>query len=121
MKDVRTACCCVEQNAEIVIPIPDAVIRNSKNAPKKNESDPLNGMSYKSKASGVMVKSVTISIVKQGIVLPSISSNREIGATISCSIVPISLSRTMTADVRIIARVKSRRTTTPGHEKVLGI
>ena len=45
MNDVRTACCWVLQNADIVIPIADAVIRNKKNAPKKNQIDPLNGIS----------------------------------------------------------------------------
>ena len=65
----------------------------------------------------MIVKSVTISIRKHGIVLPSISSNREIGATISCSMVPISRSLTMTEEVRIMARASSKRTTTPGTKK----
>lgn len=45
MKDVRTACCCVEQKAEIVIPIPEAVMRNSMKDAKKNQSEPLKGTS----------------------------------------------------------------------------
>lgn len=45
MNDVSIACCCVEQNALIVIPIADAVVRKIIDEKKKKINDPLNGMS----------------------------------------------------------------------------
>lgn len=119
MNDVRIACCWVEQKALIVIPIPDAVIRKRIEEAKKNAKEPLKGTSYIHNAMGVISNRVTICIKKHGIVFPRISSILDIGATINCSIVPISFSRTITALVRTIDMARMISTTTPGTKNSL--
>lgn len=57
--------------------------------------------------------------MKQGMVFPRMSSNREMGATINCSIVPISFSLTMTELVKTVDIARIISTTTPGTKNSL--
>src|SRR5271157_2809965 len=103
----------------MVIPIPAMVKRNSIEVARKKGMDPLNGISNNRNARGTTTDIVIISMMKQGMILPRISSILVMGATMSCSIVPISFSRTMTDDVRIVVRASMMITTTPGTKKSL--
>ena len=65
-------------------------------------------------ATPVITSSCTSPIAANGKVFPRISSIGRIGVTISCSIVPISFSRTIAIDVSVNVTNMMMLTMTPG-------
>lgn len=94
------ACCCVWETVDIKRPIPSVERRYSVVQKRRRMRLPLMGISNQNTPTAVMRRTSMKDIMAKGMVFPRISSKGVIGVTISCSIVPISLSLTIAIEVK---------------------
>ena len=97
------ATCCVSDAVEISSPVASAPIRNSDSATSSAIQEPRIGRPKSTIDARTMSAADAREIRKYGIVLPTTNENVSIGAIRTCSIVPISFSRTIESAVEATA------------------
>jgi hypothetical protein len=116
--DDTIACCCVLETAEARMPMPSVANRYTRAIAPKSTGFPSNGTPNHATARAVITNASKRARVVNGSILPSRSSVRVSGVTMSCSSVPRSRSLTIAVLVRIIEIYVMMRPTRPGIMKL---
>ena len=113
-KFVIMACCCVLETVEIKSPMPSVLIRKIKVAPSNKNALPTIGILNHKMAKAITSTICAWEMIINGMVFPRISSKGFRGVTMSCSMVPDSLSRTIAMEVNSKERSMTKNATIPG-------
>ena len=100
---IWNATCCVSATVEISSPVPSAPTRNSDSASSSASQLPRIGRPNSTIDARMISAAEASEIRKYGMVLPTTNENVPIGAIRTCSIVPISFSRTIDSAVEATA------------------
>jgi len=98
---VIIACCCVRLTVEMKSPIPSVPSRNSAVPSSRSAKLPRNGISNQKRPTADTSAVSTKPTTANGAHFPRMNSTGRIGVTMTCSIVPVSFSRTIAMLVSI--------------------
>ena len=116
---VIMACCWVDEIVEMKSPTPSVLKRKRDAAVKRRGKLPFKGMENQYTANIITMTIWAWAMIMYGMVFPMIISAGFKGVTISCSMVPASLSLMMAIDVKSSEISMTKKATMPGMKKFL--